>query len=554
MKVLRTLGNAQKKLLWVALIPLILASCGYIPLGSKTQFEPATEGVTIMISDKEEGPYREVENGKIKLNHYKKKYYLKQSKPGHVDWTGELARTNANHLRRVDIMTAASNTVAMTILAGARIASARDGSTYPFSEVGMYSMVGITIAQWAAIAGSPGRLYPKKYELPELTPILKRDEPEHSLIANEVEIELRRDKIHVHDYPSINQMSKGYGYDTRDSTPTFDFLKKMEYDPMVSDMLDELEFSIDTSLATDTSTLRLNSLISSITFETAERKMKCIAKVAWGLETNDQLQHLHGFKISDESRWFEFDEEDFDEGAKTAAITDAFKDAMEKTLIKFISMDTIQSLLNLPPPIPLLGQEEMTITTGSEFAASVEDAVNSVVTVVSDEGHGSGCIVTHDGYVITNAHVVEEDTANLRAIFSTDLEKEVPLKFIRMNEAIDLALLKVDSSGFTPLKLGSSKDVKTGSEVYAIGTPADLELGQSVTRGIISGKRKFGPHSVIQTDVAISPGNSGGALITREGLLVGIVTAELKSRRIDDIGFAIPVDVIGAALKLQLNE
>jgi serine protease Do len=123
-----------------------------------------------------------------------------------------------------------------------------------------------------------------------------------------------------------------------------------------------------------------------------------------------------------------------------------------------------------------------------------------------------------------------------------------------MNEAVDLALLKLDTTGLMPLKLAEEEDINTGADVYAIGTPADLELGQTVTRGIVSGKRKFGGHSVVQTDVAISAGNSGGAMISKDGLLLGIVTAEMRSRKVDDIGFALPAHIIESALKISLTE
>jgi serine protease Do len=163
-------------------------------------------------------------------------------------------------------------------------------------------------------------------------------------------------------------------------------------------------------------------------------------------------------------------------------------------------------------------------------------------------------VITPDGYIITNAHVVEDDTTDLKAIFSSDTEKKIPLKFVRMNKAIDLALLKLDTTNLVPLKFAANDQIEVGADVYAIGTPADTDFGQTVTRGIISGKRKFGGHQRIQTDVAISPGNSGGALIRANGILCGIVTSALDGREINDIGFAIPSPIIESSLKINLSE
>jgi len=298
----------------------------------------------------------------------------------------------------------------------------------------------------------------------------------------------------------------------------------------------------------------VDSRIKSVIYIVTENRLKCELKASWALETNDQLQYLYSKSFSSESEWIDFAEDSIEQEEQTRLIHESMSTALTANLQKFIALDTIQSILSSPIPIPLQEEEEIELTVGSAFCSSVSEAVKSVITVVTNDGHGSGCIITPDGYIITNAHVVEDDTTELKAIFSDDVENEIPLEFIRMNDAVDLALLKIDSAGFVPLSLCSDADIETGVDVYAIGTPADLDLGQSVTRGIISGKRKFGGHSRIQTDVCISPGNSGGALILPTGVLLGVVTSEMKSRRIDDIGFAIPATVIESSLKIKLNK
>ena len=88
--------------------------------------------------------------------------------------------------------------------------------------------------------------------------------------------------------------------------------------------------------------------------------------------------------------------------------------------------------------------------------------------------------------------------------------------------------------------------------MYAIGTPADQELGQTVTKGIVSGERQVEGRSFIQTDVSINPGNSGGALIDKTGMLLGVVNAKIVGRGIEGIGFAIPASRMLEVLKLDL--
>ena len=117
----------------------------------------------------------------------------------------------------------------------------------------------------------------------------------------------------------------------------------------------------------------------------------------------------------------------------------------------------------------------------------------------------------------------------------------------------DLALLKVEATGLTPFHLNLSESIDVGEAAYALGTPYDIDLGASVTKGIISGKRKDAHRTLIQTDVSISPGNSGGALIDEQGTLIGIVNEKVLGMGVEGIGFAIPTHVLPDALKLEFK-
>ncbi|MCB0754662.1 MAG: trypsin-like peptidase domain-containing protein [Flavobacteriales bacterium] len=533
------------------------SGCGYLSLTRKTQFVPETEDVTISISETEDGKYRKITeaNYKIKLNHWRKNYWVRQEKNGFVSQTIKVERNSPNHLKRVDILTMVSVDIATTIMAALKIQSLRGvGGPTPPPDPVLYTAAALALAGWGASMPAPGRIFPKKVELPKLLPILKRDTGQLWLVANDMEFKLKKKGIRVRDYESRDQYVNGYGYETRDSADNFSFLEDLKlYDPVV-ESLTKLEYNLDSAEATNLNCLRIDNQISGITFSVADDKLLCEVKSAWALETNDQLQFLYDRGFTTRSEWVEFKEAAMSAELQQEAITAAFTQAMDLGLKEFIALDTIQSILSAPAPIPLAEEEELTIKTGSTYATSVAEVVKAVFTIVTPEGHGSGCLITPDGYIITNAHVVDEDTADLKAILSADVDKRFPLKFIRMNEAVDLALLKIDTTGLVPVKIGKDAKAETGADVYAVGTPADIELGQSVSRGIISGKRKFGGHAFIQTDVAINPGNSGGALINKDGIVLGIVTAELKNREIDDIGFAIPSSDIESALKIILTE
>lgn len=158
---------------------------------------------------------------------------------------------------------------------------------------------------------------------------------------------------------------------------------------------------------------------------------------------------------------------------------------------------------------------------------------------------GSGVIISADGYVLTNNHVVGDHMTEVNVILSDKRERKA--KLIGTDDATDLALLKIDGKNLPTIGWGDSSQLKVAEWVLAIGNP--YQLGQTVTLGIVSGvNRNYANVSsivdYIQTDAAINPGNSGGALINRRGELVGINTwIYSESGGYQGIGFAVPSNV-----------
>ncbi len=157
-------------------------------------------------------------------------------------------------------------------------------------------------------------------------------------------------------------------------------------------------------------------------------------------------------------------------------------------------------------------------------------------------GVGSGFVMSREGYILTNNHVVE-DADQIKVKLANG--KEYDGKVIGRDPKTDLALVKIEgSSDLHPLQLGNSDDLTVGSWVVAIGSPFGLE--QTVTAGIVSAKGRVigsGPYdSFIQTDASINPGNSGGPLINMKGEVIGINTAIIASGQ--GIGFAIPINMV----------
>jgi len=217
--------------------------------------------------------------------------------------------------------------------------------------------------------------------------------------------------------------------------------------------------------------------------------------------------------------------------------------------------------------------------SGSSYAAAVAQSSASVVNVHSarrvrqtpaaaggpaygqyqptggvESSLGSGVIVSADGYILTNYHVIKEADAVQVGLQDG---RAATARVVGADPDTDLALLKVDLTGVAPIELGRSDELKVGDVVLAIGDP--YGVGQTVTEGIVSaiGRSQLGLstfENFIQTDAAINPGNSGGSLVNTRGQLVGINTALFSpSGGSNGIGFAIPMNLARGVMQQLIS-
>ena len=199
-------------------------------------------------------------------------------------------------------------------------------------------------------------------------------------------------------------------------------------------------------------------------------------------------------------------------------------------------------------------------TTDGDLTAVVASARESVVTITTNgvrsnglspfsvptRGVGSGVVLSTDGYILTNRHVVD-GSQTLSVAFSDG--SDLPARIVRVSQDTDLALIKVDATGLLAAAIGDSAALQVGQTAIAIGSPLG-SYTETVTRGIISGLnreitvtdestgRRTTLGDLIQTDAAINPGNSGGPLLDGAGNVVGINTAIASNA--EGLGFAIP--------------
>lgn len=203
------------------------------------------------------------------------------------------------------------------------------------------------------------------------------------------------------------------------------------------------------------------------------------------------------------------------------------------------------------------------ITFSEDDAVSkiVENVSPSVVAVIGNyisgsesskfnnpTAHGTGVIYKSDGHILTNAHVVAGIT-NLTVVLANG--ESLPARVLYSDEVADLAVIKVDKAGLTPVAMADGSKVFSGQTAIAIGTPISLSMRNTVTKGIVSGTGvALGDsyYKLLQTDTTINPGNSGGPLLNIRGELIGITSSKYVGVGIENMSFAIPVDTVRYAV------
>ena len=202
-----------------------------------------------------------------------------------------------------------------------------------------------------------------------------------------------------------------------------------------------------------------------------------------------------------------------------------------------------------PEPVTIRQQAAGETESLADMVARLSPSVVGIATRQNgQQGIGSGVIVSADGYILTNHHVAAEG-AEVTLIFA-DGTKELA-SAVWSSQALDLAIVKAREGSYPAAAMGSVEDVRVGEQVVAIGTPLALQFQHTVTGGIVSalnrtlqvpsGRSTAFMEQLIQTDVAINPGNAGGPLLNQRGEVIGIVTVRVEEAA--GIGFAIPIDI-----------
>lgn len=239
-----------------------------------------------------------------------------------------------------------------------------------------------------------------------------------------------------------------------------------------------------------------------------------------------------------------------DEISKLSSIVELINNNTESSIY---SQNTTSQLEELISPIVSIADEVRPSIVGVRVVIPSSKIQSGFFRYETEESEasGSGIILTSDGYIATNYHVVSYYDEYENVLISVILEDgtELEAELIGGDQSNDLAVIKANTNGkdLPAAKMGTSEELKVGEIVVAIGNPLGTQFAGTVTMGIISAldrsiSSENTAETLIQTDAAINPGNSGGALINSKGEVIGITSSKIADTDVEGLGFAIPID------------
>lgn len=244
---------------------------------------------------------------------------------------------------------------------------------------------------------------------------------------------------------------------------------------------------------------------------------------------------------------------------------------VSESVIDFSVETKVESIESSSEAVSSTDEEKVDFTTSSGHKrlglADVVESIQSSVVAINvtgtatnyyytypTEGSGSGVIVSKDGYIVTNNHVISG--GNNITVFLND-NTSYPAKLVASDSITDIAVLKIEAVDLNAAVMGASSTLRVGDFALAIGNPLGEYQG-SVTLGIVSALNREIElneeiHTMFQVDAAISPGNSGGGMFDSNGMLIGIVTAKTVSEDVEGLGFVLPIDDVKPVIEDLIN-
>jgi S1-C subfamily serine protease len=268
------------------------------------------------------------------------------------------------------------------------------------------------------------------------------------------------------------------------------------------------------------------------------------------------LTYNHFSEVVDSVSFYSFSDPFVSEGNNEVNYVDMINDVLTQSYFELKQTTTFQERLKVQTDFTIQEAPLALIRPKNVVKELIDAAQASVIIKRTDGGHGSGFAITQDGYILTNYHVVSGKTEGKPSTFKVVLANGIQLdgKIVRYNKARDLAVLKVEYNFEKAFLLSDVKSFKSLSEVYTIGAPKSVELGQSVSLGLISNERVVNNNNLLQVNININGGNSGGPLFEKNGTLQGVIQSKLIGKDTEGVGFAIPSYLVPSYLNINYSK
>ncbi|MCE3259453.1 MAG: hypothetical protein K0S12_1094 [Bacteroidetes bacterium] len=235
-------------------------------------------------------------------------------------------------------------------------------------------------------------------------------------------------------------------------------------------------------------------------------------------------------------------------------LTKTIGDAIDRSYLHLHANPTFQKYLQSQSDFSVKNSV-LNIPAPKSIVADKTEASQASVIVKTSEGHGSGFAISEDGYILTNYHIIAGRlTGKLLSVKTIGSDgEEMVAEVVRFNKYRDIALLKVNKKFTKAFKVTKEKTFKNMQDVLTIGAPKSVELGQTISLGIISNERKANNNNLLQLNMSINSGNSGGPIFDNAGILHGVVVSKAVGKNTEGISFAIPGYLISDYLNLSFN-
>lgn len=403
--------------------------------------------------------------------------------------------------------------------------------------------------------------YPKQIEVPApKRPLIVRQEQERYLFASEIGFDLEEQAFNFYGGTQKKYLKGRLERKPFISNDSALVIENSIFTRAINGFLYGSSFS-DTSrnvLKTKSNTLYLSAKIQEVKVYTVRTINKASTTSIIGpkffttsITSVWQLEDIYGqslFSLETEGKSGEFS---LGANEPRRALDLSVEDAIESSLLTLLSNEEVKKLLTKGNnTVEKESSDILSLTPPSQVPRDLESAAKATVVVKVDGGHGSGFFINQDGFVLTNFHVV----ANTDTLIIIDQAgKEYEGVLITKDFDNDLALIKIESTPPYAFQIPSSINYQLGTSIYAIGTPGSLEIGQSISSGIVSGERQVDKATFLQTDASINFGNSGGPLVNQEGELIGIVNSKLIGIGVEGIAFGTPAYLLSQYLNLSFK-